>query len=58
MQAARLSLLLHESKAKSRTKVINDDNIQVQWDLSGFYHNIFNACNIVENKCLKQCLVI
>ena len=21
--------------------------------LSGFYHNIFNACNIVENKCLK-----
>ena len=34
---SRLSLLLHESKAKPRTSVNNNDNLQVQWDLSGFY---------------------
>ena len=31
---SRLSLLLHESEAKPRMSI---DNLQVQWDLSGFY---------------------
>ena len=30
-------MLLHESEAKPRTSVNNNDNLQVQWDLSGFY---------------------
>ena len=37
LTTSRLSLLLHESKAKPRTSVNNNDNLQVQWDLSGFY---------------------
>ena len=32
---SRLSLLLHESEL--RTSVNNNDNLRVQWDLSGFY---------------------
>ena len=35
--ASRLSLLLHESEAKLRTSVNSNDNLRVQWDLSGFY---------------------
>ena len=34
---SRLSLLLHESDAKPRMSVNNNDNLGVQWDLSGFY---------------------
>ena len=34
---SRLSLLLHESKVKPRTSFNNNDNLRVQWDLSGFY---------------------
>ena len=34
---SRLSLLLHESEVKPRMSVNNNDNLQVQWDLSDFY---------------------
>ena len=34
---SRLSLLLHESEVKLRMSVNNNDNLRVQWDLSGFY---------------------
>ena len=34
---SRLSLLLHESEVKPRISVNNNDNLRVQWNLSGFY---------------------
>ena len=40
---SRLSLLLHESEA---TSVNNNDNLRVQWDLSGFYPIAFELCNV------------
>ena len=51
---SRLSLLLHKSKVKP--SVNNNDNLQVQWDLSGFYPSAFDVYNnhdqllIVSNK--------
>ena len=53
---SRLSLLLHESEVKPRTSVNNNDNLRVQWDLSGFYSSAFDVYNdydqllIVSNK--------
>ena len=38
--ASRLSLLLHKSEAKPRMSI---DNLQVQWDLSGFYPSAFGV---------------
>ena len=43
---SRLSLLLHESKSKPRTSVNNNDNLQVQWDLSGLYPSGFDVHNV------------
>ena len=40
---SRLSLLLHESEAKPRTSVNNNDNLRVLWDLSGFFPNVFDV---------------
>ena len=40
---SRLSLLLHESEAEPRTSVNNNDNLRVQWDLSGFYPIAFDV---------------
>ena len=42
---SKLSLLLHELKAKPRTSVNNNDNLRVQWDLSGFYPSAFDVYN-------------
>ena len=42
---SRLSLLLHEFEAKPRTSVNNNDNLRVQWDLSGFYLSAFDVYN-------------
>ena len=37
LTTSRLLLLLHKSEAKLRMSVNNNDNLRVQWDLSGFY---------------------
>ena len=42
---SRLSLLLHESEVKPRMSVNNNDNLQVQWDSSGFYPSAFDVYN-------------
>ena len=42
---SRLSLLLHESEVKLRMSVNNNDNLRVQWDLSGFYPSAFDVYN-------------
>ena len=43
LTTSRLLLLLHESKAELRTSVNNNDNLRVQWDLSGFYPIAFDV---------------
>ena len=40
---SRLSLLLHKSEAEPRTSVNNNDNVRVQWDLSGFHPIAFDV---------------
>ena len=39
-------MLLHESEAQPRTSVNNNDNLRVQWDLSGFYPIALESCNV------------
>ena len=40
---SRLSWLLHESEAEPRTIINKNDNLRVQWDLSGFYPITFDV---------------
>ena len=46
---SRLSvyIVLHESEAKLRTSVNNNDNVCVQWDLSDFIPRVVNVHNIM-----------
>ena len=44
--ASRLSLLLRKSEVKLRTSVNNNDNLRVQWDLSGFYPMLLMCINV------------
>ena len=36
-------MLLHDSEAEPRTSLNNNDNLRVQWDLSGFYPIAFDV---------------
>ena len=37
-----------ESNVELRKSANNSDNLQVQWDLGGFYPSVFDVCNIMQ----------